>query len=447
LIESSTSISTPAPLRPTRAERRRQERETRQPPSLEELRQVVRQDGFLAMSCEIALSTLVTLMEDDANRLCGVEQKGKHSKTRTGYRNGYELGSIVVGGRRVEVERPRVVGLEGGDLAIESYQAARHPEFLNQAALTACIQGVSQRKHRGVLEALAPLGHIAQDATGLSKSAVGRRFVATADQKAAEMLARPLEERFLAVWMDGIQEAGYAVVCAVGLTETGQKRVLGLRQGTTEDTVLCREFLEGLVVRGFTAEGGVLFVIDGGKGLARALREVFGNNVLVQRCRIHKKRNVMEKLTLTGDARETIERRIDELWSHPNARTAQAHLELLARGLTALGQTTAAGSLREGAREMFTCTRIGVPDELERSLTNTNTIESAFSQYATVAVRVKRWQNGQQILRWASVGVLEAEKAFSKTGTVPLLQRLASVLVSPAATPRQQAAVHVAKAA
>jgi putative transposase len=422
-------ISVPAalPLPRTRAERRREERDRRtRIPTADELREVVQQDGLLAMACEVALPTLYSLMEQDADRQCGIEQKGKHSRTRTGYRNGYERGSIVLAGRHVEVRRPRVVGVEGGELPIASYQTARNPEFLSQAALTACVQGVSQRKHRRVLDALAPIG--LPDASGLSKSAVGRRFIAAADERVNNLLARRLDERFLAVWTDCIQEAGYAVVCAVGVTETGDKKVLGLRQGTTENTILCRELFESLVSRGFSSEQGVVFIVDGGKGLSRALREVFGNGVLVQRCRVHKKRNVMEKLTLTGDERDAVERRIDNLWLHPNACVGQAHLELLARNLESLGQTAAAGSLREGAREMFTCTRLGVPDELWVSLTNTNVVESGFSQVANVSARVKRWRNGQQVLRWVGVGALEAEKSFTKTGSERLLQQLDTVL-------------------
>jgi transposase-like protein len=378
------------------------------------------------MAFDVAMRTLHSLMEQDANRQCGIEKKGQHGAARTAYRNGYERGSIVFAGRHMEIRRPRVVALEGGELPIVSYQAARNPAFLREAALTACVRGVSQRKHRGILEALAPIGH--HDATGLSKSAVGRRFMAEADKRVKALLERRLDERFLTVWTDCIQEGGYAVVCAVGLTDAGDKKVLGLRQGTTEDTVLCRELFEDLVSRGFSSEEGVLFVVDGGKGLSRALREVFGNDVKVQRCRVHKKRNVMDKLTLTGDERSAIERRIDDLWRHPNARVGQAHLELLARNLESIGQTSAAGSLREGAREMFTCTSLGVPDELWTSLTNTNVVESGFSQVATVSGRVKRWLNGRQVLRWVGVGALEAEKSFAKTGSVLLLKQLDTVL-------------------
>jgi putative transposase len=222
----------------------------------------------------------------------------------------------------------------------------------------------------------------------------------------------------------------------VGLTESGQKKVLGLRQGSTEDTILCREFLENLVSRGFSAEAGVLFIVDGGKGLSRALREVFGNHVLVQRCRIHKKRNVLDKLTLTGDERAAFIRDLDALWHHPNARVAQAQLELLARNLDARGQSAAAGSLREGAKEMFTCTRLGLPKELHVNLSNTNTIESTFSHYEDVAIRVKRWRNGQQVLRWATMGALEAEKAYSTVGTDALLRQLSTALEAASKAPQ-----------
>lgn len=422
-------------LPPSRAERRRATRETlrkqqemRRDAAEADLRQVVLHDGVLAMGYEFALTALNDMMEEDVNRQCGVQSKGKHSKTRTGRRNGYESGSIIVGGCRIPVLRPRVVGLNGQELPIESYNAARNPKFLDNAALVGCVGHVTQRKHRTVLEAFAPLGQNAQGATSLSKSAIGRRFIAIADSKVKEVLARRLDDRFLAVWIDAIQEADYAVICAVGLTETGEKKVLGLRQGSTEDAVLSREFLENLVSRGFSSEAGVLFIIDGGKGLARGLRDVFGNNVLVQRCRIHKKRNVLEKLTLTGAERDALERDFDALWRKPNAQVAQAHLELLARGLDAQGQTAAASSLREGAKEMFTCTRLGIPTELHGNLSNTNAIESTFSQHEDVANRVKYWRNGQQVLRWVTLGVLAAEKAYSTVGTGPLLRQLSSVL-------------------
>jgi transposase-like protein len=428
-------MSPPPSLPVSRTERRRAARETldkqrelRGAAAESDLREVVRRDGVLALGCEVGLAALDQMMDEDATQQCGVQGKGKHSPTRTGRRNGREAGSVILGSRRFPILRPRVVDLNGKELPIESYNAARDPRFLDQAVLAACVGHVTQRKHRTVVETLAPLGGSAQDATGLSKSAVGRRFIAAADGKLEEVLQRRLDDRFLAVWIDAIQEADYAVVCAVGLTERGQKKVLGLRQGSTENTVLCREFLETLVGRGFSAESGVLFVVDGGKGLSRALREVFGNHVLVQRCRIHKKRNVLDKLTLTGDERAAFIREFDALWRYPGARVALAHLELLARSLEAQGQKAAAGSLREGAKEMFTCTRLGIPDELHVSLSNTNAIESTFSQHEDLAVRVKRWRNGQQVLRWVAMGVLEAEKAYSTVGTGPLMQRLGSVL-------------------
>jgi putative transposase len=432
---SSPSMLTSASLPTTRAERRRMVRETlekarelRRGAAETNLRELIVRDGLLALGCEVGLAALDDLMEEDAIRQCGVQAKGKHSKTRTGRRNGHEAGRVAIGGRWLPILRPRVVGLDGKELPIESYAAARDPRFLTEAALTACVGHITQRKYRTMVETIAALGGPAQTATGLSKSAVGRRFIAAADRQADEVMQRRLEDCFLAVWIDAVQEADYAVICAVGLTDQGTKKVLGLRQGSTENAVLCREFLEGLVSRGFSSESGVLFIVDGGKGLSRALRDVFGNHVLVQRCRVHKKRNVLDKLTLSDDERTAFVREFDALWSYPSARVAHAHLELLARNLETRGQTEAANSLREGAKEMFTCTRLGLPDELHVSLSNTNTIESTFSRHADVAVRVKRWRNGQQVLRWVGIGAIEAEKSYSSVGTQPLMQRLSAAL-------------------
>jgi transposase-like protein len=388
---------------------------------------VLYEDGLLALSLQTGTNALKELMEEDARRECGVTQKGKHCKSRTGYRNGYEAGSVFVGGQQVQILRPRVVGLEGGERPITSYNEARHPEFLTRAALAACVLGVSQRNHAEVMWGMAPLSREAAT-NGLSRSAVGRRFIAAADQQVKELLARRLDERYLVVWLDGIGEGDYLAVAAVGLTDKGNKRILGLRQGSTEDAVLCREFLEDLQERGLSAERGLLFVIDGGKGLAMSIREVFGRKVAVQRCRCHKKRNILDKLTLPEADRLVVERDLEAAWNSRTDVLGRARLELLARGLEARNQGEAAASLREGLRETITCNRIGVPAKLYTSLTNTNVIESTFSLHEAIAHRVKRWQNGQQLVRWAGVALLRAEESFGTVGDAELLRQLSEAL-------------------
>jgi len=439
VIEScSSDTQAPSPPAP-RAERRRALRDARKS-SQDDLRQVLYEDGALALGYQAAKNVLEQLMEEDASRECGVGQKGTHSKQRTGYRNGYEVGTVFLGGQPVRVLRPRVVAVEGGERPIQSYQEARDPQFLNQAALTACVLGVSQRHHAELLYAAAPLGGDPTARGGLSRSAIGRRFIAAADRQVKELLGRRLDERYLVVWLDGIGEGGYFAVAAVGLTDNGEKKILGLRQGSTEDATLCREFLEDLRARGLSPERGLLFVVDGGKGIARAIREVFGQAVAVQRCRCHKKRNILDKLTLPEAERRVVERDLEEAWKSSSYTLGRARLELLARGLEARGQHSAAASLREGMREMITCIRLGIPVELNASLTNTNVIESTFSQHESIAHRVKHWQNGKQLIRWAGVALLRAEQAFGTVGDAETLRKLREALEQQAAAPRAGAA-------
>lgn len=435
MIESCSSDTPASSPSAPRAERRRALRAARKS-SQDDLRRVLYKDGALALSHQAGKNALEQLMEEDASRECGVGQKGTHSTQRTGYRNGYEVGTVFLGGQPVRVLRPRVVGVEGGERPIQSYQEARDPQFLNQAALTACVLGVSQRHHAELLHAAAPLGSDAGARGGLSRSAIGRRFIAAADRQVKELLGRRLDERYLVVWLDGIGEGGYLAVAAVGLTDKGEKKILGLRQGSTEDATLCREFLEDLRARGLSTEHGLLFVVDGGKGINRAIREVFGQKVAVQRCRCHKKRNILDKLTLPDAERRAVERDLDEAWKSSSDTLGRARLELLARGLEARGQRQAAASLREGMREMITCVRLGIPVELNASLTNTNVIESTFSQHESTAHRVKRWQNGQQLIRWTGVALLRAEQAYGTVGDAETLRKLREALEQHAAASR-----------
>lgn len=433
MIESSSTSGGSTPTPASRAERRRALRDGRKS-SLQDLRQVLYEDGVLALSLHAGKKTLEQLMEEDACRQCGVERKGTHCTERTGYRNGYEVGTVFLGGQQVQILRPRVVGVEGGERPIESYQEARDPEFLTQAALTACALGVSQRNHAEVLHAAAPLGNDATAACGLSKSTIGRRFIEAADQQVKELLSRRIDERYLVVWLDGIGEAGHLAVAAVGLTDNGEKKILGLRLGSTEDATLCREFLEDLRERGLSTERGLLFVVDGGKGIAKAIREVFGKKVVVQRCRCHKKRNILSKVTLPEAERMVVEQELENAWKSRTDTLGRARLELLARRLEARGQDQAAASLREGMRETITCTRLGIPVELNASLTNTNVIESTFSMHEATAHRVKRWQNGRQLVRWAGMALLRAEQSFGTIGDTELLRRLSETLERHAST-------------
>lgn len=415
-----------------RAERRRRAREARKKLQAVELRQLLKEEGLTALAHQAGLVALMRLMEEDINRACGVKSKWEQNpEGRLGSRNGWGPGAVWIGGSWVQIERPRAVRSKaegGGEIPLESYVAAQNPELLSNAVLTATVLGVSLRSHAKVVGAINPVAP-ELEISGLSKSTIGRRFLAAADNFLASFLKRRLEaDRYLVVWVDAVAEGDFSVLAAVGMTESGTKHVLGLRQGTTETTEFCTEFIEELVGRGLSVDRGVLWVVDGGTGMLSALREVFGPEVLIQRCRVHKKRNVLDKLTLSDDDKRSVAEELERAWAAENPTLARAQLELLARGLESRGQRAAARSLREGLQQMLTCCRLGVPLELLASLTNTNVIESTFSVHEGTAHRVKRWRNGKQVLRWVAAASYRAERAYEKVGSPAALRSLGQAL-------------------
>ncbi len=240
----------------------------------------------------------------------------------------------------------------------------------------------------------------------------------------------------LVVYVDGLVVAGRTVLAALGVLETGEKLVLGLREGSSENGPLCRTFLEDLVARGLSAEKGLLVVLDGGKGIASAVRAVFGPRALIQRCRVHKKRNVLDNLP--AHARDQVSRRLTDIWAMPSPSDARRSLESLARQLTLAGHKEAAASLREGLSETLTIQHLGLPSDgtVIESLATTNPVESVFSTYEQIAHRVKNWQHGEMVLRWVAVALMKAEKSFKTMATAAELKQLAAALERHAARVR-----------
>jgi len=394
----------------------------------EQLRAEVEQ-GMQGFCLTMGLSTLSAMMEEDADLLCG-GPKGKHlGAARQAKRHGYETGSIPLGCIRVEVQRPRVRTLDNRrELPLPTYLAAQHGEVDFAAIKAACVAGVSQREFAPVARALV---HPPPDTPlrDLSKSAVGQHFIRATQGQLEILNGRRFDgQRVLALYLDGLEVAGHRVLAALGVLASGEKQILGVREGSSENGPLCRAFLEDLVARGLSAEKGLLVVLDGGKGMASAVRAVFGPRALVQRCRVHKKRNVLEKLP--SQARDQVSRRLSELWALPSPANSRRSLESLARELTLAGQKEAGASLREGLPETLTIQHLGLPSEgtLIQSLVTTNALESVFSVHEQIAHRVKNWQHGDMVLRWVAVALLKAEKSFKVMATAAELEQLATAL-------------------
>jgi putative transposase len=330
--------------------------------------------------------------------------------------------SLSLGGRRAEVERPRVRSIDGQEVNLPSWRAWSARDPLEQRAIEQMLVGVSTRRYPRSLEPLPGELKI----RGIGKSAVSERFVVGTARKLAALLQRKVSGlQLIAVMIDGVRFADHVVLAAVGIDSGGDKHVLGLREGATENTAACKALLADLIERGLPPERALLFVIDGAKALHKALTDIFGERALIQRCREHKKRNVTD--ALPERMRNSVRSAMSQAYATRDPKRARRLLENLARRLEP-AHPSAAASLREGLEETLTVMRLDLPESLERVLSSTNLIENLFSRVREIARRVKRWQGGTMILRWTAAGVLEAERSFRKVAGYRGLPKLLAAL-------------------
>ena len=271
------------------------------------------------------------------------------------------------------------------------------------------LAGVSTRRYRRTQE---PVGaEVEQGARSTSKSAVSRAFVERTRAALGELMSRRLDDVRLAVLMlDGIELKGRTNIVALGISTDGIKIPLGLWEGSTENATVATALLSDLVERGLDPEQGMLFVVDGAKALRKAIRAVFGE-APVQRCIRHKERNVLDHLPERD--RPAVKRRLRAAWAEHDHARALDRLQTLAGELERT-HPGAAGSLREGMTETLTLTRLGIRDNLKRTLESTNPCESMIECVRRTSRNVKRWQSGEMALRWTAAGMLEAERQFRR---------------------------------
>ncbi len=361
--------------------------------------------GLLALSVGVGLAVVHELFEAEVTRLAG--PKGKHDPERRAYRHGQESRQVTLGGRRVQVDKPRVRSVDNEEVELRTFHTFAGRELLSAAALERMLAGLSTRRYPAGLE---PMGDVEPLAT--SKSAISRRFVQGTEQKLAELFGRDLSQLdLLAIFIDGVLIAEHCVVVALGVDAEGRKHPLGLWEGSTENKTVCNALLGNLIERGLDPEQPRLFVIDGGKAIRAAITATFGKHGIIQRCRAHKRRNVLDHLPQSE--RAFIGRKLDQAWKEPNAERAEAQLRALAKHLE-VKHPGAAASLLEGLEETLTVTRLGLSPTLLRTFKSTNPVESMISIGRTVAGNVKRWRDGKMVLRWTAAGLLEAEKQFRR---------------------------------
>lgn len=356
---------------------------------------------------EKGLEALDELLRGDAEELAG--KKGEHREDRTHYRWGKTDGELSLGGRRVTVERPRVRTVSGEEVHLPHFEAFRQEDPIPERVVNQILVGVSTRGYESSLE--KPLAELRS--RGTSKSAASRHLVAVTRKKLEVYLSRGLEKvELLALMVDGLEVAGHTVVVSLGITADGTKVPLGLRLGSTENTALCTSLLQDLLDRGLRIDGRVLCVVDGGKGILRALRDVLGDLAVVQRCQVHKLRNLRSHLPKNRHA--YVLRMMKDAYKSEKVDDARKQLRRLIAWLERNGYDDAAGSLREGLEETLTVIKLGLPASLRRSLVTTNAVENLVGSIRRVSRNVKRWKSPEMIRRWAALGVVTAEKRFRR---------------------------------
>jgi putative transposase len=336
---------------------------------------------------------------------------------------------VTLGGRRVPVRRPRVraVADAGGlerEVHLESYATFASVDLLVDHMVASMLAGLSGRRYERAHE---PIGEVVEaSSSGTSQSSVSRQFITATKERLAEFRSRPLgDQRWLICFVDGFDFAGHTMVGALGVTGDGSKVPLGVVEGSTENKAVVRHLITGLRDRGLDASEGVLFVLDGGKALSTAVRDVFGREAVIARCRVHKERNVMDHLPEAE--RPWVRRKLRAAWANPNPGEAEAALRALAGQLERVNPDAAA-SLREGLAETLTVTRLGVTGSLLKTVMSTNPVESMIEIVRAHARNVKRWQDGDMRLRWAAAGMLAASAQFRRVKGYRQLPQLAAAL-------------------
>ena len=397
-------------------------------------------EGLMAFAVGAGLAVLHECMEHEVDRVVG--PKGRHDADRTTKRHGHAGGEVTLGGRRVPISRPRVrTADDTAEVGLETYQQFSSRDPLQAVVLERMLAGVSTRKSRRVAE---PVGEeIDAVARSTSKSATSRTFVSGTRTALEELLSRDLSDLELAVVMiDAIELAGMTHVVALGITADGTKVPLSLREGSTENATVATALLADLVDRGLRLGEQQLYVLDGAKALRKAVRDVAGTRAPVQRCRIHKQRNVLGHLP--ERERPWVQMKLRRAWNDPDHDAALAALKALAAQLDRV-YPDAASSLREGLEESLTVTRLGVTGALLRTLSCTNMIESMLSTVRHTQTNVKRWRDGDMRRRWTAAGMAEAQKSFRRVKghrDLPKLQAAIRRELDP--TPTKEAAALIA---
>jgi len=383
-------------------------------------------ESFEQFCLMAGIESLTQMMGEDVTRLAG--DRYEHCPAKPGYRWGTSKAQVGFHGGKVEVDRPRVRSkATGQEMALPSWEEISAGGFLDQWAMNLMVMNVATRKF-GRAVRLPEAGVPAEAGSGLSKSAVSRRLKALSQAKLDEWMSSDLSELDLvAIQIDGMHlDDHLLMIGAVGIEVSGQKHPLGVVEGATENTATVQALLDNLIERGLDPKGCYLFIVDGAKALSKALRRTFGADIPIQRCQIHKARNITDRLAPKHHA--AVRRALKQAWELNDADKAERLIRNLARRYEQEAPDVSR-SILEGLDEILTVVRLGLPPELRRSLASTNIIESMNSVIRQVCRNVKRWRDAKMALRWTAAGMFEAKKGFRRIKAYKQLPLLKQALI------------------
>lgn len=371
---------------------------------------------------QAGLQLMDLMMQEEVRELAG--ERSQRLAERTAHRWGRERGYCVVMGQKVPIERPRVRTTDDQEVRLGSYEMFHRGEPLTETVWEKLMLGLSTRKYGEAVRQFT-------EAYGLEKSAISEHFIEASRAKLQKMMERRLDKtRLCALLIDATPFQGQQIVAALGIDEYGRKTILGIRQGATENATVVGELLGDLVERGLDFSEPRLYILDGGKALSAAVKKHAGESAAIQRCQVHKRRNVLDHLT--DEQKPAIAKRLNAAYALEDYAAAKQALEVLHRELMDLNPS-AARSLGEGMEETLTVHRLHLPAQLRKTMASTNVIESAFSIVEQVCKNVKRWHGGDQRERWVGSGLLVAEKQFRRiTGykLIPVLTRELEAMIA-----------------
>lgn len=361
--------------------------------------------GLMELSMSLGIEVMRMMFEEDVEHYTG--PKRKHNTTeRTGYSHGTEQTTVVMGGKKIRTERPRVRTLDGkSELPLESLTLFQTEDPLNKAIMAKLLSGVSTRKYIRTVE-----GDNA-DAICTSKSEVSRRFIEGMDTLMEEFFNRPINKTYPVMMVDGLELGSMTILAAMGIDSDGKKRILGIAEGGSENSIVAKGLFEDLIKRGLDDAYPRLYVIDGGKALHKAITDTFGIASLIQRCQVHKKRNVLSYLPESEQTNVSIAMTL--AYREFEYEAARNRLSDITAKLEHR-YPKAAASLKEGLEETLTLHRLKIPGLLRETLSSTNPMESANSACRGIIRRVSNFKDGEMALRHAAAGFMEAEKGFRR---------------------------------